>query len=133
MSINTKENLNNFENTSEMVKSMKSFEIDQNLNEVLATVKVLDNICKYQNCRTKISLFGDVCKYCTDKFCFKHNLPEVHGCEEMARKTERREFTKAKSFKQIQKEEDLEKARDKLHAKLKDMNISRKIKPNKKK
>ena len=44
-----------------------------------------DNECNYTRCREKITITGQQCRYCTRRYCFKHHLPEIHGCEEEAR------------------------------------------------
>jgi len=37
-------------------------------------------------CSVNVQNIGHNCKFCTGRFCLKHNLPEEHGCEEAAKK-----------------------------------------------
>lgn len=55
----------------------------------------------------------------------KFNFVLVHGCGEAAKKNERKQFLHPKPAKTIKQEEELDKAKKKLQAKLKDMQVGR--------
>lgn len=63
--------------TSEMLEKISSNTVNANLDDVLKTVRQLDNICDFGRCRTKTSLIGQDCTLCEQRFCLKHQLPEV--------------------------------------------------------
>ncbi|GMF31750.1 unnamed protein product [Phytophthora lilii] len=51
--------------------------------------------CAFQSssrCKKSTSMLGSVCKFCKLKFCYDHALPEVHGCGDAVRKSERTAF-----------------------------------------
>ncbi|XP_037818145.1 DNA-binding protein SMUBP-2 isoform X1 [Lucilia sericata] len=112
-------------NTLELLDKIPSQVVEMKLDDVLTAVKDVDNLCDFARCKTKTSLMGQNCDYCHKRFCFKHGLPEVHGCGEAAKKTERKQFLHPKPAKTIKQEEELEKAKKKLQAKLKDMQVGR--------
>ncbi|XP_075167118.1 uncharacterized protein LOC142239233 [Haematobia irritans] len=112
-------------NTLELLEKIPSKIVDMKLDDVLTAVKVVDNLCDYQRCKSKTSLMGQDCFHCQKRFCFKHGLPEVHGCGEAVKRTERKEFMHPKPAKTVKHEEELDKAKKKLHAKLKDMQVGR--------
>ncbi|XP_023302640.2 DNA-binding protein SMUBP-2 [Lucilia cuprina] len=112
-------------NTLELLDKIPSQVVEMKLDDVLTAVKDVDNLCDFARCKTKTSLMGQNCDYCRKRFCFKHGLPEVHGCGEAAKKTERKQFLHPKPAKTIKQEEELEKAKKKLQAKLKDMQVGR--------
>ncbi|XP_065367575.1 DNA-binding protein SMUBP-2 [Calliphora vicina] len=112
-------------NTLELLEQIPSKVVEMKLDDVLTAVKDVDNLCDFGRCKTKTSLMGQNCDYCHKRFCFKHGLPEVHGCGEAAKKNERKQFLHPKPVKTIRQEEDLEKAKKKLQSKLKDMQVGR--------
>lgn len=96
---------------------------------VLAAVKQLDSTCDYARCKAKTTLMFQNCALCKQRFCFKHGLPEVHGCGEAVKRQEREEFLHPTPLKTIRQEAELKKARERMEQKLKDMNLARKAKP----
>ena len=42
--------------------------------------------CGLDECREKIALIIGECKYCENKFCLKHRLPEDHLCVNLSKK-----------------------------------------------
>lgn len=112
-------------NTLELLEKIPSQVVEMKLDDVLTAVKDVDNLCDFTRCKTKTNLMGQNCDYCSKRFCFKHGLPEVHGCGEAAKKNERKLFLHPKPAKTIRQEEELEKAKKKLQAKLKDMQVGR--------
>lgn len=103
--------------------------VQEKLDDVLAAVRQLDTTCDHTKCKTKTSLMFMDCVLCKRRFCFKHGLPEVHGCGDAVKRQERDAFQHPVPQRTKQKEKDLENAKEKLHQKLKDMNLSRKGKP----
>lgn len=73
---------------------------------------------------------GQDCHHCKKRFCFKHGLPEVHGCGEDIKREERKNFLHPKPVKTIRQEEDVKNAKKRLDAKLKDMQVGRMQKAN---
>ncbi|KAM7346041.1 uncharacterized protein ACRADG_012062 [Cochliomyia hominivorax] len=112
-------------NTVELLEKIPSQVVEMKLDDVLTAVKDVDNLCDFARCKTKTNLMGQNCDYCQKRYCFKHGLPEIHGCGEAAKKNERKLFLHPKPAKTIKQEEELEKAKKKLHAKLKDMQVGR--------
>lgn len=100
-----------------------------NLFSVLAAVKQLDSTCDYARCKAKTTLMFQDCALCKQRFCFKHGLPEVHGCADAVKQKEREEFLHPKPLKTIRQEAELKKARERMDQKLKDMSLARKAKP----
>jgi predicted nucleic acid binding AN1-type Zn finger protein len=42
------------------------------------------NKCKLQGCKDRpVKIIGD-CRYCNEKYCGKHRLPEAHLCANMS-------------------------------------------------
>lgn len=76
--------------TSEMLEPIPTAVLNKNLDDVLKTVRQLDNTCDFNRCPKKTSLIGQDCTLCKQRFCMKHQLPEVHGCGGAIKKTERK-------------------------------------------
>lgn len=68
---------------------------------------------------------GQDCELCKKRFCFKHALPEVHGCGDAIKKEERKKFMHPKPAKTVREEKELAEAKKKLQSKLKDMQVGR--------
>lgn len=112
-------------NTLELLEKIPSQMVELKLDEVLTAVKDVDNLCDYARCKAKTSLIGETCGYCNQRFCFKHNLPEVHGCGEAAKSHQRKEFMHPKPAKTIRQEADLAQAKKRLQSKLQNMQMER--------
>ncbi|XP_053694983.1 DNA-binding protein SMUBP-2 [Sabethes cyaneus] len=115
---------------TEIVEPLPSGEVDRNLDTVLEAVKTVDQTCDFKRCKQKTNMMGTSCEFCRQRFCFRHGLPEVHGCGDAVRKQEREEFLHPLPAKTVQAQEDLKKAHGRLDQKLKQMNLSRKAKPS---
>ncbi|XP_033247492.1 DNA-binding protein SMUBP-2-like [Drosophila miranda] len=111
--------------TLELLERIPSQVVDLKLDDVLTAVKEVDNLCDYARCKTKTSLMGQDCPHCKKRFCFKHGLPEVHGCGEEIKRDERKKFLHPKPAKTVRHEEDVKNAKKRLDAKLKDMQVGR--------
>lgn len=111
--------------SSELIKNIPSNVVENKLDEVLDAVKIVDNTCDFEKCKTKTNLVGQDCNHCKKRFCFKHNLPEIHGCGEAVKKEERKNFLKPVPIKTIRAEEEHNKAKGRLDSKLKDMQRTR--------
>lgn len=61
--------------TSEMLETISANTVNTKLDDVLKTVRQLDNTCDFGRCRTKTSLIGQDCTLCQQRFCMKHQLP----------------------------------------------------------
>ncbi|XP_017865046.1 PREDICTED: DNA-binding protein SMUBP-2 [Drosophila arizonae] len=112
-------------NTLELLERIPSQVVDLKLDEVLTAVKTVDNLCDYPRCKTRTSLMGQDCEHCSKRFCFKHGLPEVHGCGEIKKREARKEFLHPKPLKTIRQEEEHKNAKKKLNEKLKNMQVAR--------
>ena len=64
------------------------------LDSLLAEVKLADTMCGYETCRKKVNVIGLKCQFCSKKYCMEHNIPELHGCAEEARRHARRAHSK---------------------------------------
>ncbi|XP_068148253.1 DNA-binding protein SMUBP-2 [Drosophila tropicalis] len=111
--------------TLELLERIPSELVDLKLDDVLTAVKEVDNLCDYSRCKTKTSLMGQDCQHCKKRFCFKHGLPEVHGCGEEVKRDERKNFLHPKPMKTVRHEKEMENAKKRLDAKLKDMQVGR--------
>ncbi|XP_071796119.1 DNA-binding protein SMUBP-2-like [Asterias amurensis] len=58
---------------------------EEDFDALIAIAIKSDTRCNYVKCKEKISLTGILCQFCNRRYCFGHNMPEVHGCTEMAR------------------------------------------------
>ncbi|XP_034110037.1 DNA-binding protein SMUBP-2 [Drosophila sulfurigaster albostrigata] len=112
-------------NTLELLERIPSQIVDLKLDEVLTAVKTVDNLCDFARCKAKTSLMGQDCELCKKRFCFKHGLPEVHGCGMEKKREARKEFLNPKPIKTIRHEEELKNAKKKLNEKLKNMQVGR--------
>lgn len=117
-------------NTLELLERIPTEVVNLKLDDVLTAVKDVDNLCDYPRCKTKTKLMGQDCELCRKRFCFKHGLPEVHGCGEAVKREERVKFLHPKPVKTVREEADLVQAKKKLQAKLKDMQVGRMQKVN---
>ncbi|XP_065095589.1 DNA-binding protein SMUBP-2 [Ochlerotatus camptorhynchus] len=115
---------------TEILEPLPSSTVDKNLDNVLEAVKTVDQTCDFKRCKQKTNMMGSNCGFCKQRFCFKHGLPEIHGCGEAVKKQEREEFMHPLPAKTVQAQEDLKKAHSRLDKKLKQMNLGRKAKPS---
>ena len=56
------------------------------LDTMLAEMTLLDSSCSLQGCKKKVNMLGLQCHLCCKRFCMEHNIPEIHGCSEAAKK-----------------------------------------------
>lgn len=59
---------------------------NDDLDSMLAEMTLVDSSCGFQGCRKKVNLLGLQCYFCRRRFCMEHNIPEIHGCAEDAKK-----------------------------------------------
>lgn len=114
--------------TTEMLQTIPTAVVDNNLDNVLKTVTQLDNTCDYSRCRIKTSLIGQDCRLCKQRFCMKHQLPEVHGCAGAVKRTERNEFLRPRQTLPISaalRRNEQKDAHSRLEQKLKEMSLAR--------
>lgn len=114
--------------TSEMLETISSNTVNTKLDEVLKTVRTLDNTCDFGRCRTKTSLIFQDCTLCQQRFCMKHQLPEVHGCANAIKKEQRTEFLKPRTALPISaalRRNEQKDAHARLEQKLKEMSLAR--------
>lgn len=102
---------------------LKSALNSSNIDEVLEKVKAVDLVCSYVNCKNRTLNFSVDCKFCGGRFCTTHGLPEIHGCGEAVRRSERKNMTKSTN-KVSQEKHSATQA--KLSSKLKQMQLERK-------
>ncbi|XP_077549705.1 DNA-binding protein SMUBP-2-like isoform X2 [Haemaphysalis longicornis] len=64
-------------------------EAEEDFDELISKVIAADRTCGFDRCGEKLHTVlagtGGPCPFCRRGFCFKHALPEVHGCGEEAR------------------------------------------------
>merc|ERR1719354_243210 len=59
--------------------------IEKNDDELLEQAAMDQSKCPVSKCSVSVAMVGQCCQLCNMKFCFKHLLPEVHGCGELAK------------------------------------------------
>lgn len=114
--------------TSEMLETISTNTVNTKLDDVLKTVRQLDNTCDFGRCRTKTSLIGQDCTLCQQRFCMKHQLPEIHGCGGAIKKEQRTEFLKPRPTLPISaalRRNEQKDAHARLEQKLKEMSLAR--------
>ncbi|KAL5288786.1 hypothetical protein ACFFRR_009164 [Megaselia abdita] len=111
--------------SAELIKNIPSDVVENNFDEVVKAIKTVDSTCDFEKCKTKTNLIGQDCNLCKKRFCFKHNLPEIHGCGNAIKKEERKNFLKPVPLKTIRAEEEHTKAKGRLDSKLKEMQETR--------
>ncbi|XP_054164493.1 DNA-binding protein SMUBP-2-like [Oppia nitens] len=72
-------------NKSSDLKKNINLSADDDLDQMIAKVKLADNTCNYLNCKTNIVVLGQKCQFCGHRFCLKHAMPEIHGCGDKIR------------------------------------------------
>lgn len=116
--------------TSEMLEPIPTNVIENNLDNILEDVRQLDNTCDFSRCRTKTTYIGQDCALCKQRYCMKHQLPEVHGCGGAIKKVERTEFLKKPNqslpISAALRRNEHKGAQARLEQKLKDMSLARK-------
>lgn len=116
--------------SKELLEQVPGTVINDQLSDVVESVNLLDNLCQFRTpkCKTKVSLVGFKCNHCTFTYCVKHQIPEVHGCGEMCKFKEMKEFRgRSKPEEKAKKKRaDLEKS---LNKKLDKLQLERKAKP----
>merc|ERR1712187_486502 len=67
------------------------------LDAMLAEFATKDSTCAFGTCNVKVHTLMDAiskCKYCNQRFCVAHAQAEVHGCGEIAQRSERQKWQK---------------------------------------
>ena len=64
------------------------------IDSLLAEMKISDERCKYQGCRKSTNLLSMRCQFCGARFCFGHSLAENHGCGDAAKRHARQQISK---------------------------------------
>ena len=64
------------------------------LDSLLEEMKQNDTICNFSSCKRKVNHLEIVCPFCHRKYCMNHNMAEIHGCEENARRAARQQLEK---------------------------------------
>ena len=72
---------------------------EEDFDALIAMAIKSDNRCNFVKCKEKISLTGILCQFCNRRYCFGHNMPEVHGCGEMARSHARKVVHREKAVR----------------------------------
>lgn len=70
------------------------FKDEEDLDVMIAAVVKADKSCGMSKCKNSIAVLGQVCKFCSERFCLSHHMPEVHGCGEKARAHARSQIRK---------------------------------------
>ncbi|XP_053679350.1 DNA-binding protein SMUBP-2 [Anopheles nili] len=115
---------------AELLEPIKTEVVEKNLDTVLEAVKIVDLTCDFKGCKQKTNLVGTDCSFCKDRFCFKHSLPEIHGCGEAVKRKERELFLHPMTGKAKAEQYEKQKAQVRLTQKLKQMSLERKQKPS---
>lgn len=111
---------------------MKNVNKDDDFDALVEAAIAADNHCAMNHCKKLVGTLGLLCQHCRRRFCFSHQMPELHGCGHEARVAARQEFRSppkgSGGSKKALKQELL---RKKLNSKLQDMSLSRQGKNNK--
>ena len=67
---------------------------DEDIDALLAEVTQIDSKCNFPSCKKSANLLDITCPFCHRKFCMTHNMAEVHGCGEIAKRYARQELEK---------------------------------------
>ncbi|XP_058116973.1 DNA-binding protein SMUBP-2 [Anopheles ziemanni] len=115
---------------AELLQPIETDVVEKNLNTVLNAVKTVDQTCDFKGCKQKTNLVGSDCSFCKERFCFRHGLPEIHGCGDAVKRKEREEFLHPMTGKARAEQYEKQKAQVRLTQKLKQMGLERKQKPS---
>lgn len=63
-------------------------------DDLLAEMSKANSTCGYAKCKRGVNVLGFSCRFCRMRFCMEHNIPEVHGCAEEAKRHARSTQTK---------------------------------------
>lgn len=67
---------------------------DDDLDSLLAEMKQLNSTCNYAGCKKNVKLIGVKCQFCSARFCLAHNIAEIHGCGEAAKRHAQQQLTR---------------------------------------
>lgn len=102
----------------------------EDLDAMLAEMSLIDSSCSLHGCKKKVNLLGLQCYFCSRRFCMEHNVPEVHGCAEAAKKHARQALkAKPTSSSSCTKRTQLQK---RLESRLEDLSSGRRSKTKRK-
>lgn len=114
--------------TKPLTGDAKQNEEEENFDQLIANIMKLDRTCSFAKCgeklHTALAGIGGPCPFCRRGFCFKHALPEEHGCGEEACKQARIAWhrskggTMAPSYVKQEKRAQAQKALDKRLAQM---------------
>eukprot|EP01094_Clydonella_sp_ATCC50884_P008745 TRINITY_DN18293_c0_g1_i1.p1 TRINITY_DN18293_c0_g1~~TRINITY_DN18293_c0_g1_i1.p1 ORF type:complete len:403 (-),score=98.31 TRINITY_DN18293_c0_g1_i1:84-1217(-) len=68
-------------------KAKKDLPAGHSVEDALKELKIKPGTCP--QCKERVGASGFVCKFCKEKYCIRHGLPEVHGCGKAAKKDAR--------------------------------------------
>ena len=66
-------------------KTSQKDSAEDDLDALLAEVKLADSTCSFPKCKKTVNLIGVCCQFCRRRYCLSHSLAEVHGCGEVAK------------------------------------------------
>ncbi|XP_012613016.2 DNA-binding protein SMUBP-2 isoform X1 [Microcebus murinus] len=58
---------------------------EEDFDALVSAAVRADNTCGLPACTASVATLGQLCQLCGRRYCFRHHLPEVHGCGERAR------------------------------------------------
>ena len=67
---------------------------DEDIDTLLTEMTQMDSRCNFPSCKKNTNLLDITCSFCHRKFCMTHNMAEVHGCGETAKRYARQELDK---------------------------------------
>lgn len=73
----------------------ESASIPDDLDSLLEQMRVQDKTCNFTSCKKSVNHLGITCPYCHKKYCMTHNMAEVHGCGETAKRIAKQEYLKS--------------------------------------
>ncbi|XP_014237056.1 DNA-binding protein SMUBP-2-like [Trichogramma pretiosum] len=103
----------------------ESKETDNEFEKLVAQFTVNQDICAYDGCKISTKLIKLDCQFCKKRYCIKHAMQEIHGCEKEIRQKCRKDFRhpkpdpctshdKNRFAKKLKEMEDSRKAKKKL-------------------
>ena len=60
--------------------------VEEDLDSMLAEMALADSTCGHHGCKKNVNVLGFRCQFCQRRYCMSHNIPELHGCGEEAKK-----------------------------------------------
>ncbi|ESN99731.1 hypothetical protein HELRODRAFT_176491 [Helobdella robusta] len=61
-------------------------------DEIIKAAQLQNSTCSKEGCNAKVTVLGQNCAFCRQRFCLNHHLAEAHGCGEAAKRAARKQL-----------------------------------------